>query len=245
MNIFFRILNKLKFYNQINWLKTIYINLCYFSFSDALKFPIVIFGSCSLAKLKGNLIIQTPIKTGIVTIGHRFEVFKKENKSAEIFFEGDWIVKGSVQFGYDCKIYIEKNAVFETGQMCTFANNTKIVCSNFIKLGDHVKIGDESQILDTNFHNLFDIKENKVINKKGKIILESYIAIGSRVTVMKNTVLPSYTLVTSNSVLNKDFNSYGENNLFGGIPAKFIKEGLVRDWKSEEKALENFLKVKL
>lgn len=242
---YFQIKNKIKLYYQINWLKTIYINFYFFSFKDAIQFPIIIFGQCSFASLKGSIVLKAPIRTGIITLGHRFEIFKKSANSAELFLEGDWLVKGNIQFGYDFKIYVENDAVFETGHMCTLANNTKIVCSNKIIFGDHVKIGDESQLIDTNFHNMFDTITNKEVPKKGEIYLSSYISTGSRVTIMKNAKIPSYSLITSNSLCNKDFLSFGENNVFGGIPAQFIKNGLIRDWKSEEQKLVEYLTVKL
>lgn len=181
----------------------------------------------------------------MITLGHRFEIFTKAAGCAELFLEGEWHVKGRVQLGYDFKIYIEKGAILETGHMCTFANNTKIVCSNGIYLGNHVKIGDDSQLLDTNFHDLYDISSGTCIPRKGKIFLNSYIATGSRVTIMKNAKIPDYSLITSNSLCNKDFLSYGENNIFGGIPAKFIKTGIRRHWEAEEEKLEDYLTIRL
>lgn len=236
---------KFQLYKSINWMKTIYINLKFFPIKDALKFPIIIFGQCSFTSLSGKFIINTPIKTGIITFGHRFEIFKKSAKSAELFMQGTWEVNGPIQIGYDFKIYIEKNAVLETGYMCTIANNSKVVCSNKITMGNHVKIGDESQLIDTNFHDLYDLSINKKVSKKGEIFMESYISTGSRVTIMKNTKIPNYSLIASNSVCNKDLTKYGQNNLFGGVPVKFIKNGLIRNWKEEEKDLEDYLTIKL
>ena len=230
---------------QINWIKTIYINLRLFPVKNAFKFPIIIFGQCRLANLDGKLIFKTPIKPGIITLGHRFEVFKKSAKSAELFLQGSWIVSGAIQIGYDFKIYVEKNAVLETGYMCTFANNVKVVCSNKISMGDHVKIGDESQLVDTNYHDLYDLKMQRNIPQKGEIYLKSYIWTGSRVTIMKNTKIPDYSMIASNSLCNKDFLSFGENNIFGGIPAKFVKNGIIRNWKAEEEKLTAYLTIKL
>lgn len=242
---YFQLKSKIKLYNQINWIKTIYINLHFFSVKEAVKFPIIVFGQCNFASLKGKIALKAPLKTGIITLGHRFEIFKKSAGIAELFLEGEWVVMGSIQIGYDFKIYLEKEAILETGHMCTLANNTKLVCSNKIILGNSVKIGDESQLIDTNFHDLYDLKADKKIPKKGEIYLGSYISTGSRVTIMKNAKIPNYSLIPSNSLCNKDYLSFGENNIFGGIPAQFIKNGLIRDWKSEEEELIAYLTVKL
>ncbi len=236
---------RIKLYIKINWIKTIIFNLKCFRLREAFQLPVIIFGQCRLSSLKGKIIVNGPIKTGMITVGHRFEVFTKSASCAELVIDGTWIINGKVQLGYDCKIYIGNNAVFETGHMCTIANSTKIVCANKIVMGNHVKIGDESQLLDTNFHDLYDVNLQQNIAKQGEIYLNSYIATGSRVTIMKNAKIPDYSLITSNSLCNKDFLSFGENNIFGGIPAKFIKNGIRRHWEAEEKQLEAYLTIKL
>ncbi len=236
---------KIRLYSQINWIKTWYINLKFLPLKDALKLPIIVFGQCSFGSLSGKIIFDVPIETGIITLGHRFEIFKKSARSAEIFIQGVWQINGYAQIGYDYKIYIEKNAVLQTGDMFTMANNGKIVCTNKIILGDHVKIGDESQLIDTNFHDLYDVNKQKNIPKKGEIHLGSYIGAGNRVTYMKNTKIPDYSLITSNSLCNKDFSEYANNNIFGGIPAKHIKENIIRNWQAEEKAIKEYLTIKL
>lgn len=232
-------------YCKINWVKTIYINWVLFDYDIAKKLPIIIFGKCHLANLKGEVIFQQPIKTGMITFGHKFEVFTKESGCAEVFLQGKWFVNGNIQFGYDFKLYIENDASFTSGHMCTFANQTKVICTNKIILKDHVKIGDESQLLDSNFHDLIDVDTNENIPMKGEIFIDSYVAVGNRTTLMKQTKLPSYSLLGSSSLCNKDFLSYGSNNLFAGTPAKFIKSGIARNWQKEEKAIEEYLTIKL
>lgn len=239
-----KIYRKIKSFLKVNWIKTIYLNFKILPFEQARHLPIVVFGQCSISSLSGKIVFTDTVKFGIITFGHRFEIFKKANNSAEIFLEGVWELTGPAQFGYDFKLYIEKNASFKTGIMNTFANNTKIVCTNKILLGDHVKIGDESQIIDTTFHNMYDLDLGKSIEKKGEIIIGSYIAVGNRVSITKNTNIPDYSIIASNSLCNKNLNSYGNNNMFGGIPAKLIKTNYIRDWKLEEESLKNYLTIK-
>jgi hypothetical protein len=45
---------------------------------------------------------------------------------------------------------------------------------------------------------------------------------------MKGTYLPAYTIVASNSLVNKNFKEIGEHCLIGGIPAKYITNGVER-----------------
>lgn len=45
---------------------------------------------------------------------------------------------------------------------------------------------------------------------------------------MKGTYLPAYTIVASNSLVNKNYLEMGEHCLIGGVPAKYITDGVER-----------------
>lgn len=61
-------------------------------------------------------------------------------------------------------------------------------------------------------------------------MIGNYCWIGNRCTISPGTILPDYTTVTSNSVVNKDFSSLPAYPTIGGVPAKFIREGWTRVW---------------
>ena len=50
---------------------------------------------------------------------------------------------------------------------------------------------------------------------------------------MPGVILPSYTVVASNSLVNKDFSSLKPNSVIGGVPAKLIKEKYARVWDTD------------
>jgi len=75
--------------------------------------------------------------------------------------------------------------------------------------------------------------------------LGSFNFISNRVSILGKTVTPDYCTVASNTLLNKDYSSFGENIILGGIPAKLVKENIVRDWETEKENLENYLTIKL
>lgn len=230
---------------QVNWFKTLYLNFKLLPFEQAAKLPIIVFGQCSVGNISGKIIFTDHLRMGMLTFGHRFEIFKKASNISEIVLKGTWKLNGAAQFGYDFKLYIEKEAYLETGKMNTFANNTKLVCCKKIILGNYVKIGDESQLQDTTFHNMFNLSTNQTVPKEGEILIGSYVSVGNRVSITKNAIVPDFSLIASNSLCNKSLVHYGENNLFGGIPVKLIRKDYTRDWKLEEKELEEYLKIKL
>src|SRR5690554_1605013 len=118
--------SKWRYYRKINWIKTLYINLKFFSLREALKFPVLVFGTCKITSLKGKFAFNVPLKTGLITFGHPFEIFKKAAFGTELIFDGIWKVNGSICFGIDVKLYIASNAFFEHGNLCTVSTQSKI-----------------------------------------------------------------------------------------------------------------------
>ena len=107
---------------------------------------------------------------------------------------------------------------------------TKIHCANNIEIGSHNRISWESQIFDTNMHYIDD--NGIVRNNKGTVKIGNYCWIGNRCTLQKGTNLPDYTIVASNSLVNKDFTT-SPSGIVGGTPAKLIKEGPRRIFDSQ------------
>lgn len=62
----------------------------------------------------------------------------------------------------------------------------------------------------------------------GKVIIGDSCWVGNKVTINKGTVLPNQTIVAGSSLVNKDFTQYGEAATIGGLPAKFITQGIRR-----------------
>lgn len=93
------------------------------------------------------------------------------------------------------------------------------MCSQSITIGKRASISWESQIFYTDFH--YIVRDNSISNNKKEIIIGDFCWIGNRDSIMKGSVLPNYSVVASNSVVNKDYSNYGEESLFAGLPAKW------------------------
>lgn len=75
--------NFIKFFQRIN-LKTIYFNLKYLPFKQAVKLPILVSNKVYLKSLLGKIIIECPISTGLIQIGYG-EVGIFDNKNRGVF----------------------------------------------------------------------------------------------------------------------------------------------------------------
>ena len=124
------------------------------------------------------------------------------------------------------------------------ASSGKIICQDKIVLGTYSRIGSESQLIDTNFHQMIDTLTGEKFKMTSPITLGSYNFISNRVSIMQKTITPNNCTIASNTLCNKDYRSLGENILIGGIPAKLLKENISRDWNGEREKLEDSLIVK-
>ena len=226
---------------KVNWVKTLYFNFKMFPFSIAKKLPVFFYGSVKFTSLKGSIIIDAPLRIGMIGFGQPYEMTTMSCGIAELFLEGYMTFKGHVAFSKDVFLYIKKNAHFEIGHLSTIATKSKIICTHKISLGSFVQCGSETQFIDTNFHSMINTQTGIRYPMSAPIDIADYVYIGSRVTIMKHTVIPSYFTIASHSLTNKNYASLGSNTLIGGLPAKQLKGNISRDWEGERESLEKNL----
>ena len=234
---------KNKFFWSVNWIKTYYFNYKKFPYSIAKKLPVFFYGKIKLSSIKGDFIIDAPIKRAMIGFGQSFEFPTTSKGTSEILLDGKMVFKGNVQIGKDVSLLIDKGAYFEMGHFSCLGSSVLVVCKNRIVLGEYVRVGFQVQFIDTTIHQLIDLNTNKNLPLNAPIYLSDYNWIGNRTTIMKNTKTPINCIVASNSLINKDYTQFGENILIGGMPAKLIKENIVRDWEGEHENLEKYLIV--
>jgi acetyltransferase-like isoleucine patch superfamily enzyme len=237
----FRQISKDK-YKSVNWFKTIYLNFKTQKFNDALKLPIFVYGKVTIVSLRGNIIIEAPIKQAMIKLGKNTDMFSASKGSALININGSLVFKGNFSISVDYLLDI--NGYCEFDPFCGIGNSVKIRCWESIKIGKRCRIGLESQIFDTNFHFTKEVNTGRIYPITKPIIVGNYCWIGNRTTIMKGTVLPDHTIIAGNSLCNKDFSAKEVKFPFiAGIPAKIVSSGLVRIFNTqEEKKILSFFR---
>lgn len=117
---------------------------------------------------------------------------------------------------------------------CFIGSGCKIMCFNSISIGFHCDLTWETQLIDTSFHYIKRSGEDIPQELTAPIVLGDYCWIGNRSTISKGTVLPSYSIVASNSIVNKDFSSCGERCFYAGMPAKCKTTDIVREYDTQK-----------
>ncbi|PHR11127.1 MAG: transferase [Aequorivita sp.] len=240
-NLYRNLREKYRFFTSVNWIKTYYFNYKMFPKEVARKLPVYFYGPVKFSSLKGEVKIEAPIKRAMVGFGQPYEIITKNKGTSELFLDGTFVVKGHIQFGKDYFVYIYKNAYCEFGHMASLASSGKIICKNKIVLGTFARIGSESQLIDTNFHQMINSDTGEKYPMNGSIHLGDYNFISNRVSIMQKTKTPNNCTIASNTLCNKDYSNFGEYILIGGIPAKLLKKNITRDWEGEFDTLKKYL----
>lgn len=234
---------KMRFYYTVNWTKTLYFNFKKFPFATAKKLPVFFYGKVKLTLITGEIAITGPIQRGMIGFGQDYEMNTVANGTAEINITGKLVFKGQVQLGKDYFIYIGKNGYCELGPMSSLGSNAKLICIEKVVLGEYARFGPESQIMDTNFHQMIDTSTGERYKITNPIHIGNYNYVGGRVSMMAGTHTPDYCTIASNSLCNKDYSYLEQNCLLAGMPAKLIRTHISRDWEGEKMALDAFLTV--
>jgi acetyltransferase-like isoleucine patch superfamily enzyme len=127
-------------------------------------------------------------------------------------------VLGNFKIFTGCKIIIMNGGKLELGS--GYINvNSKIICSNLIKIGYNVAISDDVVIRDSDLHTLN--YEGYQMSKP--IIIEDHVWIGERAVILKGVKLGKNSIVAAGSMVTKDV---PENTIVAGNPARIIRENI-------------------
>lgn len=109
------------------------------------------------------------------------------------------------------------------GNQSAITKNHHIDCTNVIAIGDFVTVaGYSSQFLTHSINIEMNIQDSNPIT------IGDYCFVGTSSTILGGAILPAYSVLGANSLLNKAFTL--PYRLYGGNPAKDIKE-LSKDYK--------------
>lgn len=114
-----------------------------------------------------------------------------------------------------CSISTEtKSAILEIGNNCGFSS-TNICCFDHISIGNNVRVGANSVIMDSDFHN----NDVRVEGPK-PIRIDDNVWIGANVVIMKGVHIGENCIIGINSVVTKDIPA---NSVAAGVPCKVIR----------------------
>lgn len=124
-----------------------------------------------------------------------------------------------------CLISVSDMAELKIGNHVGMSS-VAIICQKQITIGNHVKIGGNTLIYDTDFHSLNAAERSRVpeiaeyINKK-PVIIGDHVFIGGHSIILKGSIIGEYSIVGAGSVVSGTIPPY---ELWAGNPARFIRK---------------------
>ena len=179
------------------------------------------------------------IMGGVICIGMQVAGYTAAKPGRLAILPGAvWKVGRNAKISQGASIFINRNAIFEMGDNCTMGDDSKLICYRNIKLGHDCDLTWQTQTMDLNSHFIED-SDGNVQQIIKPIELGDYVWVGNRSTIMPGTRIPSWTIIASNSLCNKDYTTIiPSESLIGGTPAKLIRSGLHRIY---DRAREQYL----
>lgn len=213
----------LKFLLRLNF-KTIYFNLKYLPFRQAVKLPILISNKVYLRVMSGKLIIDSPIRTGLIQFGYgNVGIFDKKKSRSIWEVSGTVIFKGKCNIGHGSKISVGSSGKLILGENFVITAETSIVAFTEIRFGNNCLLSWDILVMDTDFHKLKDEFGN-IINKPRPIIIGDRIWIGCRCLILKGSIIPNNCVIGADSIVSRELEK--ENCLYVGSPCKMVKENI-------------------
>lgn len=215
--------------NWLNPLKTIWLNWRSFPIKQAWKLPVWVYGRPRIYCLSGTMRIKGSVTSGMITLNRTIDGAPNLcSVQSEIINHGNIIFNGKGRIGTGTRIHTYRDKTIELGSNFKIADFVNISCMSHISIGDQTRITHRCQIIDTNFHYVANFDKGIVPQLCKPISIGKGCWICNTTTIAGGTILPDFTIVASNSLVNKDMTAIPESSMIGGIPAKFIATGLRR-----------------
>lgn len=212
--------------NWFNPLITLYLNFRSFPFKQAIKLPVFVYGWPKLFALYGDMECVGACKTGMIKLNQTNTGAPSiDGCSTAINNWGKIIFHGPCLIYTANKINVRRNGVLELGANTKIMHFCNITAHNFVKIGDYTWITHRCQVIDSNFHFIANFSKGCVNKYSKPIVIGDGCWICNTSTISAGAVIPNYTIVASNSLVNKDMSDIPEESSIGGIPAKLLGTG--------------------
>ena len=204
-----------------NIFKTLYLNFKKLPFSQAFKLPLVVYGNLKIDSIKGDIIINYPIYTGMVKIGYDIDGSTFSSMNTRLLVSGKIIFNGFAVVGKGTVLNIQGN--ISIGNCCSIGSGSFIKSMECITIGDNTRITYNCTVFDCDMHYVKNIETGIVKNNKAPIYIGANCWINAGTIIGKGVDLPNYSITARNSFLNKNYSEYGNNLFLVGSPAKPLK----------------------
>jgi len=207
-------------------LKTIWFNLKYFKFKDAIKLPILISRHVYLRTCKGELIIEAPLKFGMIEIGYgNVGIFDDKRDRTIWHVMGKVVFEKNANIGHGSKISVGEKALLRLGENFRITANTTIFVSKDISFGKNCLLSWDILVMDSDVHKI--MQADKHLNYNKPLVISDNVWIGCRCTILKGSYIPAGSVIAASTLLHAKLDEV--NAVYGGNPIRKLTNNI--QWK--------------
>jgi acetyltransferase-like isoleucine patch superfamily enzyme len=213
----------------IDWIDTFRIN-SKLPWKIALYLPIWVY-KCKIESLKGSINIDSDyIKSGMIRLGQKNSPLFHTSCGFALSLSrgGKMIFKGPGMLGMGSAIEIGSNGKIEFGRNFGITATFRIISRKEIIIGDNFSCAWDVNISDTDFHEMYDVNTCHIFDTELPIKIGDDVWVCQRCLILKGSNIPTRSIIAANSLVNRSLRCNIPNTLYGGIPARTIKEGITR-----------------
>ena len=207
-------------------------NIISFSKINIYKYKIKIVGNINKFTTSKNCACMN---LEIVIMGNNNSVVIKNNfkgGNLKIYISGDnnkIIIGENVKVVEKLDIYCHELGNDRTIEIGDFTTMYKTVMYNYdnkssIFVGNDCMFAYNTVLYNTDGHSIFN--NGKLVNRAEKLTVGNHVWLCENANVLKNSFVPDNSIVARNALLSGKFEI--KNAVYGGVPAKLIKENI--DW---------------
>lgn len=206
-------------------LPSVYFNLRYLPFKQAVKLPILVYKPHFL-RLRGTVEIQSEtIRFGMIRLGF-FINAAFPNSGMAIKNDGRIVFQGKCILGNDCRIVCGEHGEIVFGDDCCGGVGLKMVSQCGIVIGRHVRIGWGNIIIDTNFHPLYDIASKTYKKAYGRVHIGNNNWLSTQCMTMPGVTTPDDCIFGARTMITRG-GKYESRCLHGGSPVRVLSRDVM------------------
>jgi acetyltransferase-like isoleucine patch superfamily enzyme len=202
--------------------------------------PILVKGKLIIDSLKGKLIFDCPISTGLLLIGGDTDNMPIATNPTRIKIIGTLHLKGNCFISHSANVVVWKEGKMELGHGVRITSGCLVKASCFVKIGDYTSLASGCFLQDTNAHYIKNIETGEIKRCAYPIEIGKECWITMNSSILGGTKLPDYCIVARNSVLNKDYSHVcSPGSMLAGAPARVVRENIQRVLDVDKEAMLN------
>ena len=197
---------------------SLYLCLRTMPLKKAIRCPIIVSPFTRFLSLSGTIKVNEE-KFGSVRMG--FDgLAVAYSKPICIENDGNIFIGGHVNFGGGCQLSCRNGANLSIGTQTKIMGEAKIFCSHHIEIGSGCRVSWNTQIIDTDFHEIRNV-DNELLNPPAPVIIHDNCWLCSGVKIYKGVEIYQGCVIAGDASICKSVNE--PNAVVTGMPIRYLR----------------------